>query len=341
MTCRVIQNTGTMNFPSYIGRFAPSPTGPLHFGSLVTALASYLDALVHNGQWLLRIEDLDPPREVPGAAQHIIHTLKAFGFHWHGAVVYQSQRSAAYQSALEQLQAQGLIYPCTCSRRVVTQQAQRLSADGEPVYSGRCAVRGTSSGKNTNENLSALNMLASSNAAPSDAPRHSWRLRMPNKTLHFHDRWLGPQQENPAFETGDIVLKRADTHWAYHLAVVVDDIAAGVTHIVRGDDLLHSTARQKVVYETLAAPCPRYLHLPVVRNTQGEKLSKQTGAPAVDSTAALTELQQALHYLTRTELAAPTLQQFWMGAPAVWEKFINAHPSFPEFFAAAGSGNIR
>ena len=264
-----------MSLNIYIGRFAPSPTGPLHFGSLVTALASYLDALIHDGRWLLRIEDLDPPREVPGAAQHMIQTLHALGFRWHGEVVYQSQRSAAYQTALEQLTQQNLLYRCTCSRREVAQQAKRLNADGEPVYSGHCAA-----GLGTPKSADAQK-------------RHSLRLRMPNKTLSFNDRWLGLQQENPALESGDTVMKRADGYWAYHLAVVVDDIAAGVTHIVRGDDLLHATARQMAVYEALGAPCPIYLHLPVVRNAQGEKLSKQTRAPAVDSAAPLAEQQQA------------------------------------------------
>ncbi|HEU4622963.1 MAG TPA: tRNA glutamyl-Q(34) synthetase GluQRS [Burkholderiaceae bacterium] len=287
---------------SYLGRFAPSPTGPLHIGSLATALACACDALAHGGHWILRIEDLDPPREVEGATVAIIHALDTCGFRWHGDIVYQSRRGAAYTEALERLVAQQLVYPCGCTRREVEEHSVRRTFDGEPVYIGRCA-RGL----------------------PEDRSARSMRMRMPDTIVRFHDRWVGTQHENPARETGDIVLKRADGYWAYHLAVVVDDLEAGINHIVRGDDLLHATARQIVIHQALGGAVPSYLHVPIVRNAMGEKLSKQTHAPAVNSGDALAELERAARHLGLALAPGRTLHDFWLRAPDAWASLLAAH----------------
>lgn len=282
---------------SYRGRFAPSPTGPLHLGSLATALACACDALMHDGAWLLRIEDLDPPREVAGAADSIINTLAACGFAWQDEVVYQSDRDEAYEAALTRLRMQGSLYPCVCTRREIEQASSKRTVDGEVVYPGTCA-RGSAAGRGA----------------------RSTRMRMPDRVIEFDDRWAGPQRENPARDTGDIVLERADGYWAYHFAVVVDDIDAGITHIVRGDDLLHSTARQLALYDALQAPRPCYLHVPVVRDAHGEKLSKQTRAAAVDARTPLTALERAADHLDLRLEPALSLTSFWTVAPAAWAR---------------------
>lgn len=287
----------------YVGRFAPSPTGPLHAGSLVAALASYCDALAHAGDWLLRIEDIDPPREVPGAAQHIVDTIRTLGMHWSRDIVYQSTRDLAFATAFARLSARGLVYPCACTRSEIAAHATRKTADGEYVYPGNCAH----------------------GLAPDRAPR-AWRLRMPDDTITFVDRWAGRLSENPARETGDIVIRRADGLWAYQLAVVVDDIDAGVTDIVRGDDLLHSTARQIVLRHALRARAGRYLHLPVLRNANGEKLSKQTHAAPIDASQPLAALESAAHHLGMP-VQADTLAAFWRAAPRAWEALLRSHPA--------------
>ena len=284
----------------YVGRFAPSPTGPLHAGSLVAALASRCDALLHAGEWLLRIEDIDPPREVPGAADSIVAVLEALGMRWSREIVRQSQRDLAFSTAFARLSARGLVYPCACTRSEIAAAATRKTADGEPVYPGTCAH----------------------GLAPDRAAR-AWRLRMPDERLSFEDRWAGPQSENPAHETGDIVIRRADGLWAYQLAVVVDDIDAGVTDIVRGDDLLHSTVRQIALRRALRARPGRYLHVPVVRNAQGEKLSKQTHAPAVEPKQALPALHSAAAQLGMP-VEADTVAQFWRAAPHAWEALLRS-----------------
>lgn len=281
----------------YVGRFAPSPTGPLHAGSIAAALACACDALVHAGRCHLRIEDIDAPRNAPGAAQSIIETLWALGFVWSDDVVFQSQRVAAYLQAFEHLQRLGLVYPCGCSRAEIKANALGRSRDGEPIYPGTCA--------------SGLAV---------DRSARSCRLRLPDRTITFADRWAGEQSENPQRETGDIVIKRADGPWAYHLAVVVDDIALRVTHIVRGDDLLYSTARQRVIFEALNAPPPTMLHIPVVRNATGEKLSKQTGAIAVDPKAPLDALHRAAAHLDLAIADVATIDRFWRAAPNAWER---------------------
>ena len=247
--------------PNYRGRFAPSPTGDLHFGSLVAAVASYLDARRAGGEWLVRIEDVDQPRTVPGAADRILRCLEAYGLHWDGPVMYQSQRDDAYAAALAQLD----VYPCACTRAEL--------GKGE-FYPGTCR----------------------DGIPPGRQPR-SRRLRVQNREIHWHDRRLGPQHENLADTTGDFVLQRADGLWAYQLAVVVDDAAQGITDIVRGADLLSSTARQIYLQEALAAPRPRYLHLPGVLDENGEKLSKQTKACPVPREGSATVLAEALRFL--------------------------------------------
>jgi len=249
--------------PTYRGRFAPSPTGDLHFGSLVAAAASYLDARRAGGQWLVRIEDLDPPRTVPGAADRILRTLEAYGFVWDGPVLYQSQRHEAYAAALAQLGDQ--VYPCGCTRR-------ELGAGD--FYAGTCR-HGLRPGR----------------------PPRSRRLRVPDREIHWHDRRLGDQVENLAHTTGDFALKRADGFWAYQLAVVVDDAAQLITDVVRGADLLTSTARQIYLQEVLGLPRPRYLHIPVVLDDNGKKLSKQTKAHLVPHPGDPRILAAALRFL--------------------------------------------
>ena len=261
----------------YVGRFAPSPTGPLHAGSLVAALASWLDARAHDGRWLLRVEDLDAPREEPGAAAAIIATLQAFGLRWDGDIVYQRTRGALYQAALDRLAAQGMVYPCACTRREIADSVthQRLHDFGrELVYPGTCRPG-----------------LAAGRVA------RAWRVRVPDQVIGFDDALAGPQAQNPAREVGDFVLIRADGQWAYQLAVVVDDTAQGVSHVVRGADLIDSTARQIHLCRLLGVAVPAYMHVRVVTNADGEKLSKQTRAVALDAKRRGAALQAAWQHL--------------------------------------------
>ena len=270
---------------AYRGRFAPSPTGPLHAGSLVAALASWLDAKAQGGQWLVRIEDVDTTRCLPGLDQFILHQLAACGLHPHTPPVWQSRRSALYQTALDTLIAHQLAYPCACSRQdiahALSTQEQQRPRHGELIYPGTCRQ--------------GLN----------GRPARAWRLRTAefetikplagvNKCLslskliakilvHWTDRRLGPQQQNVATEVGDFVLRRADGCFSYQLAVVVDDAALGITDVVRGEDLRDNTARQILLQRALNLPTPRYLHTPLVVGTNGEKLSKQNGAQAIDT----------------------------------------------------------
>ncbi|MFT3849055.1 MAG: tRNA glutamyl-Q(34) synthetase GluQRS [Propionivibrio sp.] len=282
----------------YRGRFAPSPTGPLHFGSLVAAVGSYLDARAHGGEWLVRIEDVDGTRTVPGAADGILRTLEGFGFEWDGEVLIQSHRLDLYHSALVHLQLDGRVYPCACSRSEIAAATQRQSVDGGLLYPGTCRQ-----------------------GLPEDRAARAWRLRVPDREFRFTDRVQGEHRQNLEREVGDFVLLRADGQYAYQLAVVVDDAAQGVNSIVRGVDLLDSTARQVWLQESLGLSTPTYAHLPVVVNATGEKLSKQTRAAAVDSAAGTSVLAAALgflgHPVPEAMLKAP-LSEFWAWAIARW-----------------------
>ena len=280
----------------YTGRFAPSPTGLLHAGSLVAALASWLDARAHGGQWLVRIEDVDTPRCVPGADQTILQQLAACGLSPDGPLLWQSQRGDAYAAALQTLVKKGWAYPCGCSRKEI-ESAQNVARHNAAVYPGTCR-----------EGLNGK-------------PARAWRLNvqavqqalgLPAVT-QWSDRRLGPQPQNVGQEVGDFVLRRADGLWAYQLAVVVDDAAQGVTHVVRGQDLADNTARQIVLQTALGLPTPQYLHTPLVLGEHGEKLSKQNGATALD-------LQTPQTVLSALNAAAQVL-----GLPVMPEQTAPAH----------------
>lgn len=284
---------------SYIGRFAPSPTGPLHFGSLIAALGSYLQARHQGGQWLVRIEDLDPPREVTGASDLILATLEHYGFEWDGEVWYQSRRHAIYLEVLDELARHGLSYRCGCSRKEVSEQQQRLKLPAG-VYPGTCR----------------------SNPAPHHS-RHALRVNTEGQNVTFADGIQGTITQDVEHEVGDFVLRRADGFFAYQLAVVVDDAAQGITDIVRGSDLLDSTTRQIVLQRLLGYPTPDYHHLPVAVNEEGQKLSKQTFAPALAIDNPLPLLWQALAFLGQQpppELLEGELESFWRWAITNWRK---------------------
>ena len=289
----------------YTGRFAPSPTGPLHAGSVVAAVASYLDARAHHGRWLVRIEDIDEGRTVPGAADAILQVLAALGMRSDGEVVWQSARKHLYQAAADKLA--GHTFGCGCNRREIADSRLGIAPDGSAIYPGTCR-----------------NGLAPGRSA------RSLRVRVPDagaegETISFTDRFAGAVTQHLATESGDFVLLRADGFWAYQLAVVVDDADQGVTDIVRGTDLIDSTARQIYLQRLLGVPTPRYLHVPVVRNAQGEKLSKQTGAVAVmpgDEPAALAVLQQAAAFLGLPPIHAATVSAFWQAAVPGWDALL-------------------
>ncbi len=264
----------------YLGRFAPSPTGDLHFGSLIAAAASYLDARAHGGQWLLRIEDVDKTRCVPDAAEQIQRTLQAFGLEWDGEVMVQSRRDARYREVLEQLAGKGLLYPCQCSRKQIAAAATHTASDGSLVYPATCRLPVAS------RSLSGF------------AVDHAWRLRVDDaQVVAFEDAIQGPQQELLGHDVGDFVLRRADGLFAYQLAVVVDDADQGITHIVRGADLLGSTARQIYLQQCLGYPQPLYAHLPLALDGEGRKWSKQRLAPALQPAEASHLLWLALRFL--------------------------------------------
>jgi glutamyl-Q tRNA(Asp) synthetase len=297
----------------YIGRFAPSPTGPLHIGSLVAAMASYLDAKVHHGQWLVRIEDVDGDRNVAGADDHILASLQRCGMQWDGDVTWQSRRTGLYEQALQQLGE--LVYPCGCSRKEIAdsqlglrgRQAQAL------IYPGTCRD-GLAPGK-------------SARALRLKVPRS------PHCVPSFEDRWAGHVSQDLTDEVGDFVIKRADGFWAYQLAVVVDDGAQGITDIVRGADLLDSTPRQLYLQQALRLPQPTYLHVPVVVNELGEKLSKQTGATAFDNGAPPEQLLRdamlpAARFLGM-DIRAGTIDAFWRDATPAWAQVLATLPRQP------------
>jgi glutamyl-Q tRNA(Asp) synthetase len=260
----------------YVGRFAPSPTGPLHFGSLVAALASWLDARAAGGRWLVRIEDLDTPRTQAGAADEILRTLEGLGLGWDGPVAYQSHRTARYQAASQRLSAQ--TYWCGCTRREIADSAIGLAADGAQIYPGTCRG-GIAAGK---------------------TPR-ALRVRTGGEEIAFVDRLQGAQKQTLDRDIGDFVLLRADGLFSYQLAVVVDDAEQGVTDVVRGADLLGSTARQICLQRLLGYATPRYLHVPAAVNAAGEKLSKQTGAKPLEPARWREDLRAALAFLGQPE----------------------------------------
>ena len=370
--------------PAYIGRFAPSPSGPLHAGSVVAALASYLDARAHDGLWLLRIEDIDPPRVEPGSDLTIRQQLRFLGLHWDAPPLYQSARVDRYQAVFDWLRAQGRIYGCGCTRREIIQAAHMLQtahtlqtaqalqttgarqagptrqtepahqasqrpsqalntpADDTP-YPGTCRhglpagrqarawrFRIDTTGTPPLQTLpEATNPLASADfVQPTDGNFPAAQERISNvgkaadlSNITFHDRWLGPQRQNPSLQCGDFILKRADGVWAYQLGVVVDDAESGVTDVVRGADLLSSTGRQILLLRALGAPVPRYLHLPLVMGGNGQKLSKQNGAPGVDTSGrvdAVDILNEAARALGLRQPGTRDVQRWLHEATAQW-----------------------
>ncbi|MCA0175447.1 MAG: tRNA glutamyl-Q(34) synthetase GluQRS [Proteobacteria bacterium] len=276
----------------YVGRFAPSPTGLLHAGSLAAALASWLDARAHGGRWLVRIEDVDTPRCVAGAADGILAQLAALGLAPDEPPWWQSARSEAYAQALAALQHAGLAYPCGCSRKAV----------GDGPYPGTC--RNGLHGK----------------------PARAWRLRVPDGPLRWHDARLGAQEQDVARAVGDFVIRRADGLWAYQLAVVVDDAAQGITHVVRGEDLADNTPRQMLLQRALGLPTPAYRHTPLVLAADGCKLSKQNGAAPLDLTQPQLALAAAGAVLGLPALAAATLPDWLAAAVSAWRDATRARP---------------
>jgi glutamyl-Q tRNA(Asp) synthetase len=282
--------------PPYRGRFAPTPSGPLHFGSIVAALGSYLEARTRGGEWHVRIDDVDPPRVVPGAADDILRCLEALGFEWDGEVTWQSRRRPAYHAAFHRLLEAGLVYPCACSRKEIAEVA-RTGAEG-PIYPGTCRA-----------------------GMPSFRSARAWRMRTDGATVRFEDRVLGMQVLDLERESGDFVLYRSDGVYGFHLAAAVDDAEYGMTDVVRGADLLESSLRQVWVLQCLGLRMPRYAHLPVAVDANGEKLSKQTHAAPVDAARPVATLWQALQFLGQQP--PPTLAQSqrddaWEWARANW-----------------------
>jgi glutamyl-Q tRNA(Asp) synthetase len=281
------------------GRFAPSPTGPLHFGSLIAAIASYCDARIAGGAWLVRMEDVDLPRARPGAERSIMNALERYGFEWDGPVVRQSERSALYESALAQLATQGDVYACACTRRDLA--SAPLGAGGEHVYPGTCR-----------------------DGIPADRAQRiarAWRFNVDAARIEWRDRLQGAQTQDLAREVGDFVVKRADGLYAYQLAVVVDDALQGITDVVRGSDLIASTARQILLQRRLGYATPTYLHVPIAIDAAGLKLSKQTLAAPVPE-APLAALVAAWRFLDQplpSGSAAPaTVAEFWQSALDAW-----------------------
>ncbi len=286
----------------YVGRFAPTPSGPLHEGSLVAALASWLDARAHHGSWLVRIEDLDTPRNEEGADQIILGQLAICGLVGDEEPLVQSHRVAAYEEAMLQLADAGQVYPCGCSRREVEQLLTTLGflqeRDDERVYPGTC--RGGLRGK------------------PARAMRVLTTLGGEDITIRWIDRRLGRQRQNVTREVGDFVVKRADGIFAYQLAVVVDDAYQGITHVVRGEDLADNTARQIHLQRLMGLPEPQYLHTPLVIGIDGHKLSKQNNAVALDVSDPVGALQQAARVLDLPRIEALSVSEWLLAATRAW-----------------------
>jgi glutamyl-Q tRNA(Asp) synthetase len=282
---------------TYRGRFAPSPTGPLHFGSLVAAVGSYLEARVHGGDWFVRIDDLDPLRVVRGSADHILKTLDACGMEWNGRIVHQSTRSDAYHCALHELRQRARVYACACSRREIADSGV-AGLEGY-VYPGTCRA-----------------------GLPARRAARAWRIDTEHRVISFDDTIQGRIEQDLGRSVGDFVLYRADRVYAYHLAVAVDDAEQGISDIVRGADLLDSTPRQIYLQRLLGLPTPRYAHLPVAVNERGEKLSKQTHAEPVDTariSAALLRVLRFLGHDAPATLERATVREVWDWAFANWQ----------------------
>lgn len=286
----------------YRGRFAPSPTGPLHAGSLVAALASWLDARAHGGVWLVRIEDLDPPREVPGAARDILETLAAFGMESDEPVEFQSRRGALYEVAFDRLMQDGRVYGCACSRSEIERAIATAGMRSE-VYPGTC--RGGLNGRAV----------------------RAWRFRVPADAVRFDDRIAGAVEQHLETDVGDFVVRRADGLWAYQLAVVVDDAAQRISDVVRGADLLDNTPRQIALQRALGLVTRCYMHVGIVVNERGEKLSKQTGAQPLDRNNVLGELERAAQHLGLPRMGAGSPVAFLRSATTAWaERWVAAPP---------------
>jgi len=282
----------------YRGRFAPTPSGPLHFGSMVAAVGSFLDARSHGGSWLVRVDDLDPPRTVPGATDAILRCLEAFAMHPDGSVVYQSTRNDAYHAALHKLRESGLTYPCACSRKEIGDTG--LAGVDGAVYPGTCR-QGLAAGRRA----------------------RALRLRCKGTVVEFDDGIQGHVRQDLQLEIGDFVVYRADHVFAYHLACAVDDAEQGVSHVVRGADLIASTPRQIHLQEVLGLPTPAYLHLPVAVDAAGVKLSKQTLAPPVDSNVPEAALARVLLFLglpPPAEIRGAGLHELWTWAIQNWRR---------------------
>jgi len=273
---------------TYRGRFAPTPTGPLHLGSLVSAMASYLEARRHQGDWLLRIDDIDQTRCRPSLAEHIVQTLHQFGFRWQEPVQYQQQHQTYYQQALHQLQQRGLLYACDCSRQQLRHTA---------VYPGTCRE-----------------------LARPNAPGYALRVRTDQRLIHLHDAGQGPRQQRLSDTCGDFIVRRRDGLIAYQLAVVVDDYQARITHVVRGADLLDSTHRQIYLQQLLQYPIPHYCHIPLVLDPDGKKLSKSTAAMPIEPTRPLPALRTAWRFLQPTSPPSTLRNEadFWHWAIQHW-----------------------
>jgi glutamyl-Q tRNA(Asp) synthetase len=294
-----------MNIPThknsgYIGRFAPSPTGPLHFGSLVSALASYLDAHHHGGKWLVRMEDLDPPREQAGAADAILRCLEDYGLRWDDSVAYQSQRRELYEEYLTRLRQQDLLYACDCTR----QDLQMMGG----IYNGRCRTRNVNINLPYAQRLKLYDLPAGFSSADE---------------LRFTDLIQGEQIQNLRTQAGDQILKRKDSLYAYQLAVVVDDIEQGITHIIRGSDLLDVTARQIFLFQLLNASTPAFGHVTLASQPNGQKLSKQNLAPPLELKDANINLWRALAFLRQNppqELLGSTPAELLAWAKIHWQR---------------------
>lgn len=286
----------------YRGRFAPSPTGPLHFGSLIAAIGSYLQAKTHDGEWLIRIDDIDPPRELEGASENILRTLEDFGFEWDQEVIYQSKRLKRYQESIERLIKLNLAYPCTCSRTQIMNKTSQNK--GNLIYPGYCRT--------------ASHTMNIDSASPVE---HSIRLRCNDETVSFSDYIQGRQASNIEKDIGDFVIKRRDHCFSYQLASGVDDAEQGITEVIRGSDLLKCTFGQRYIQQLLNLTSPTYCHLPVAINHTGQKLSKQNHAAPILAKDAVSLLYKALKFLGQMppiELIKANQEDIWCWAKTHW-----------------------